>query len=364
MKNNNINKILDTSHLNTNDIKWIDDKNTFKKYIKTYYKELDKNEKVNKKINKKQNNDEIEVLDFEEKINLSNDDVIEILDFTKTIDVSKIVDINKAKEKAKKKVILKKNILHIIITACVIGIILTIIIILYSSGQKKDNNKMSLDVNKDITTKKIKVNDEDIIDDDLYSKYTNLNMLEVNFNDLLNTNPDTKGWIKVSGTKINYPFVQKDNNEYYLNHSYDKTYNVRGWVFLDYRNDINNLKNNTIIYAHGLKNNLMFGSLRKIVDEKWYKNKNNHIIYISTPKSNMIWKVFSSYTIEPESYYITTDFSSKDEYMDFLGTLKARSVYDYGVNLKDGDKILTLSSCYDDNVRMVLHAKLIAIKKR
>ena len=53
-------------------------------------------------------------------------------------------------------------------------------------------------------------------------------MLEVNFNNLKNINEDTKGWIKVEGTNINYPFVQSNDNEYYLKHSFDKTSNKKG----------------------------------------------------------------------------------------------------------------------------------------
>ena len=73
-----------------------------------------------------------------------------------------------------------------------------------------------------------------------------MNMIDINFNELKNINNDVKGWIKVNGTNINYPFVQSKNNKYYLTHSFDKSYNSAGWLFLDYRNN----NKNTIIYAH------------------------------------------------------------------------------------------------------------------
>ena len=40
-----------------------------------------------------------------------------------------------------------------------------------------------------------------------------------------------------------------------------------------------------------------------------YQNKDNHIVKFSTPTENTLWQVFSVYTIEAESYYITTDFN-------------------------------------------------------
>ena len=52
-----------------------------------------------------------------------------------------------------------------------------------------------------------------------------MNLINVDFEELKNTNPDTLGWIQVNGTNINYPFVQTNNNDYYLNHSYNKKYN-------------------------------------------------------------------------------------------------------------------------------------------
>ena len=82
-----------------------------------------------------------------------------------------------------------------------------------------------------------------------YWKYLSMNLLDVNFNELKKTNPDTAGWISLSGTNINYPFVKTTNNDYYLNHSFDKTYNQAGWVFADFRNKLDSSDRNLILYA-------------------------------------------------------------------------------------------------------------------
>ena len=52
------------------------------------------------------------------------------------------------------------------------------------------------------------------IEDSLYTKYNNMNMIKVNFDNLLQINNDTKGWIMVPGTNVNYPFVQSNDNLY------------------------------------------------------------------------------------------------------------------------------------------------------
>ncbi|UKI28161.1 MAG: class B sortase [Clostridium sp.] len=59
------------------------------------------------------------------------------------------------------------------------------------------------------------------------------------FNELKKINKDVKGWIEVNGTTIDYPYVQTNNNNFYLNHTFDKTSNGAGWIFLDYRNNTN-----------------------------------------------------------------------------------------------------------------------------
>ena len=193
-----------------------------------------------------------------------------------------------------------------------------------------------------------------------YWDYIKMNLLEIDFNQLLKRNSDTVGWIEVKGTNINYPIVQTTDNNYYLTHAFDKTENEAGWVFMDYRNDSVNFNQNTIIYAHSRLTGSMFGSLKNILNSSWYTNKNNHIIRLSTPTENTMWQVFSVYTIPKESYYITPSFNSNEAYLEFLNTIKSRSEVEFSAEVNTNDKILTLSTCKDNfGNRVVMHAKLI-----
>ena len=197
-----------------------------------------------------------------------------------------------------------------------------------------------------------------------YFYYITYPLINVDFEKLLKTNNETVGWINVNNTNINYPFVQGINNTYYLNHSFDKSYNSAGWVFMDYRNNKEMNSKNTILYAHGRIDKTMFGSLYKTQYPAWYQNKSNHVIRISTPSVNMSYQIFSVYKIEEESYYIQTDFTSDDVYLEFLNTIKERSKYDFNVELSVSDKIITLSTCANDKERYVVHAKLIKKSER
>ena len=234
----------------------------------------------------------------------------------------------------------------------------------YNDNKEVDN--ISDDVLKNTKVKEKKDNNntenvnppEDISND--YWDYIKINLLEVDFNELLKKNPDTVGWIEVKGTNINYPIVQTTDNSYYLTHAFDKTKNEAGWVFMDYRNDPVNFNQNTILYAHSRLTGSMFGSLKNILESSWYTNKNNHIIRLSTPTENTMWQVFSVYTIPKESYYITPNFNSNEAYQEFLNTMKSRSEVEFSAEVNTNDKILTLSTCKDNfGNRVVMHAKLI-----
>lgn len=197
-----------------------------------------------------------------------------------------------------------------------------------------------------------------------YWEYMKMNLISVDFADLKEANSDTVGWIQVNGTNINYPFVQTENNTYYLTHAFDKSYNSAGWVFLDYRNNKNLTDKNNILYAHGRLDSTMFGSLRNALTNGWLDNKNNYVFKTSTEKENSIWQVFSVYRIPVTSDYLRISFTNDDDFLNFANMLKDRSEHKFDTSISKNDKILTLSTCYDDKLRVVLHAKLIKKENR
>lgn len=194
---------------------------------------------------------------------------------------------------------------------------------------------------------------------DMYYSFVDLPLMSVDFDELLKTNKNTKAFLKVNGTNVNYPVVQATDNKYYLTHAFDNSKNGGGWVFLDYRNNMDNLSDNTIIYGHGRKNGTIFESLKKIVDSSWYENSSNYTIYISTPKENTLWQVFSVYKIPNETYYLISKFGSEESHQKFINIMLDRSIHNFNTQVTTKDKILTLSTCWNHDVKVVLHAKLI-----
>lgn len=182
----------------------------------------------------------------------------------------------------------------------------------------------------------------------------------IDFNKLKEQNKETVAWIKVNNTNIEYPVVKANNNNFYLNHSFDKSENLAGWIFADYRNKFDNTDKNIVIYGHNIRDGSMFGSMLNILNAKWYENEENTNITLYTENEKCMYKVFSIYKIENEDYYIKTEFKNDNEFEDFIKTLKKRSIKDFNVDVSKDDNILTLSTCANNNkYRVVLHAKKV-----
>ena len=197
-------------------------------------------------------------------------------------------------------------------------------------------------------------------DYNLYRIYGKYGLDDISISELKKANVDTVAWIIVEGTNVNYPVVQSSNNDYYLNHSYDHSYTHNGWIFMDYRVDESMNHQNTIFYGHNLVNHTAFGSLSNI-----FSNSNSDLkIMIITEDTRYTYQLFSAYEIDPEIYYLQTDFYSQDSYDQFLNTLRSRNTLSIDIPVSVYDKIITLSTCTDDNNgREVFHAKLIHEEK-
>ena len=180
------------------------------------------------------------------------------------------------------------------------------------------------------------------------------------FEKLKEINNDTVGWLTVNNTKIDYPVVQATDNDYYLYRDYYKNKNRHGWIYMDYRNNIEDLSDNTIIFGHNLANQKMFGTLRYVTNPSWYKKSSNQTITFNTTKANMKWQIISIYKIPVTNDYLVANFASSEDKLNFLDMITQRSIYDFKATYDENTKIITLSTCSNGSKdRLVVHAKLI-----
>lgn len=250
----------------------------------------------------------------------------------------------------------KKSPENLLLVVLYVVTIISLINIFVPKDSYTSNNNVKIFTYENVNT----VDNENVVENNTQSNLGDTHYsVNVDFNSLISTNPDTVAYIIVEDTNISYPVVQTDNNDFYLNHNFNKDYSQKGAIFADYRNDFNNMSLNTIIYGHHRLDNTLFGPLDTLFTEKNYKN-GSHRIIIKTQSKTYVYNIFSVYEIDPEIYYLTTSFNSDNAYLEFLNTLKSRSIYQYPETLDATSKILTLSTCNLDNSgRLVVHAKLV-----
>lgn len=247
---------------------------------------------------------------------------------------------------------MKKNVLYISLTSFIFLIILLVILKISISkvNQWNKNNKENENIQEKL--KETAIIQENNNEDDSKD-------YKVNFESLKNINSDTIGWLEVPGTNINYSVVHTNNNDYYLTHNFYKNYNKSGWIFVDESNKLDGNDKNTVIYGHNVRDNSMFGSLKKVITPEWYDNEENYKIKLITENEEKIYKVFSVYQIEAEDYYIQTEFDSNKQFEQFIETLQKRSIKNFNEKVTTENQILTLSTCANNNkYRIVLHAKI------
>jgi sortase B len=173
--------------------------------------------------------------------------------------------------------------------------------------------------------------------------------VSVDFAALAAQNSDTVGWLYIPGTKINYPVVQADDNEYYLSRSFKQEEASCGTIFMDYQNDLNPLDRNTILFGHnmGSSSSLMFSQLTKFKKQSYWEK--HQTFQFDTPDRTGTWQVLAVCHLDVSTLeqfnFLQQDFLSDDSFLDFVQSLKARALYETHVSAPSDGRLLTLVTC-------------------
>lgn len=178
-------------------------------------------------------------------------------------------------------------------------------------------------------------------------------------------NKDAVGWIQIPGTNIDYPVLQAKDNEYYLKRNILRKWINNGSIFADYRNNLDmkdkNRARNIIVYGHNMRDDSMFAQLTRYKKKDFF-NK-NRTIYFDIMGKHYQWEVFSVYITDLNFNYLVAEFSSDEEFKQYLNAITEKSIHKAKAELTHKDMILTLSTCsYDlkpEEARFVVHAKLV-----
>ena len=180
---------------------------------------------------------------------------------------------------------------------------------------------------------------------------------------LFEQNQDFIGWISIDGTNINYPVMQTpDNPDYYLKHSFEKSWSDYGVPYID-EACIMGISNNVVIYGHNMRNGSMFSELCNYIDEEfWREHPVIHFDTLSSLGEYEIVAVFKFNTNKETFKYNEWATMNEAEFSAYMQEVHAREIYDTGIDAVYGDQLLTLSTCESTykNGRFVVVAKKVA----
>jgi len=161
--------------------------------------------------------------------------------------------------------------------------------------------------------------------------------------------PSAVGWILSEGTPINMPIVQGTDNEYYLYRLPDGTRHFYGSIFLDYRNSADFSDNNIKIYGHNTNTGNMFGSLMHYANQAYFEAHDR--MYIFTPYAHYVLMLFAAYTLDSRFEVPPLRFADEGHFNEFIGDIRARSIFNSPIIPAFGDQIVFLCTCTNSGLR-------------
>lgn len=179
------------------------------------------------------------------------------------------------------------------------------------------------------------------------------------FSKLQALNPDVLGWISIYGTRIDYPFLQSQDNKKYLDHNATGDYAITGSIFLDYRCNPDFRDFNTIIYGHHVGSGVMFGDIKKFADPTFFENHKYGSIYYDGKERGL--EIFGILEVDAyDTNIYRSSVSGETDANAYYQYLMSKAKYKRNVQVTANDKIVLLSTCFVDvtNGRHILLAKV------
>ena len=163
---------------------------------------------------------------------------------------------------------------------------------------------------------------------------------------------------------VEYLLDSVDKPNFYLKRGFDKQYSDYGVPYVQENCDLA-LSDNCVIYGHHMNNGTMFADLCKYESEDFYQeHKTVRFDTLSGFGEYEVVAVFKTvaYSEQGFKYYHFTRAESAEDFDAYIVQCKALSLYDTGVTVEYGDRLITLSTCEYSrkNGRMVVVAKRIA----
>lgn len=185
--------------------------------------------------------------------------------------------------------------------------------------------------------------------------------LNVDFDYLRSKNPHTRGWIRITGTLVNHVILQNpDDDDFYIDHDFDGNYQeVSAEIISSWRNKWDGTDDNIILFGHNMASGYGFAYVNHYVPNDasseplaFYKVHPTIMLQRDGGPSET-YKVFAGIVVNTQeeygevfNYTTKTQFTSEEDFNNYIIGIMDRSWFYTDVDLEYGDKLLTLSTCY------------------
>ena len=190
--------------------------------------------------------------------------------------------------------------------------------------------------------------------------------IPIDFAALQAVNPDVYAWIRIDGTTVDYPIVQRrDDENYYLDHTWEGKTSPEGAIFTQACNAIDFTDFNTAIYGHQMGEGVdtMFHTLNRYLEEGFMEQYPEVVIY--TPDHIMTYRVFAAVVYDDRhliQYFNYVMNSQRQALLDsILNSRDMRNKYSDAESVGITDRIVSLSTCIsgEPGHRLLIEAVLV-----
>lgn len=185
------------------------------------------------------------------------------------------------------------------------------------------------------------------------------------FEEMAAENPDFVGWIKIEGTKLDYPLMYTpEDPEKYIRKNFEGNFSVGGLPFIGSNCSLQPRSDNLIIYGHNMANGTMFHCLMNYDQINYWRE--HPVICLSSLYEEKEYEILAALydRVYEKSdtcfkFYQFIDPESEEDFNEAITYFKEHALYDTGVTAEYGDKLITLVTCayHVDNGRFVVVAK-------
>ena len=177
---------------------------------------------------------------------------------------------------------------------------------------------------------------------------------------LLAINPEGIGFLYIPSLDLRLPMAQTTDNDYYLTHTFDRTYNTNGCLFLDSRIKGGIDASHLIIHGHCLNSGAMFSHLFKYKSYWFWATEGNDVFYIYTGNVLREYRIFTVYVSDPISDTYTYNFPNLEQLREYAASMQSKSLYNTGVDISNATQICTFSTCTNNTTqRLIVQGTLI-----